>query len=115
MRLRLGTVIVCVVVAACGGDATGPGSTNKTVDIYTIGDAFSPFFESVAVGDTVRWNFSGGSDGAGHNVRFTTTPGAPANINVLKTGTASRVFTTKGDFLYDCDVHPGMRGEVIVK
>jgi plastocyanin len=57
-----------------------------------------------------------GSDGMGHNVRFTPTIlGAPADINVLKSGTATRVFTTPGDFAYVCDVHPGMDGDVQVR
>src|SRR6516165_299570 len=99
MRGRFVSVIAVMVLAACGSDksVTPPGSTNKTVDIFTIGDTFSPTFQAVAVGDTVRWNFSGGSDGQGHNVRFNPRiTGSPDDINVLKTGTASRVFTAKG-------------------
>ena len=88
----------------------------KTVDVFTIGDAFSPSFAQAAVGDTVRWTFSGGSDGLGHNVRFNpVTPGQPADIPVLKTGSAFRVFNTRGSFRYDCDVHPGMKGQVDVQ
>src|SRR5215510_3175371 len=101
MRVRL--LIAAVVVAACGDSSpTTPTSNNKTVDIFTIGDIFSPTFATLAVGDTARWNFAGGSDGLGHNVRFNPrVAGAPADINVLKTGTATRVFTTKGTFNYD--------------
>lgn len=104
------------LLAACG-DASAPMARhNKTVDVFTIGDSFSPVFATIDAGDTVRWNFSGGSDGMGHNVRFTPrTTGAPADINVLKTGTATRVFTTSGDFAYVCDVHPGMSGDVQVR
>jgi plastocyanin len=51
----------------------------------------------------------------GHDVAFKATPGAPANINVTKTGTASRVFTARGNFHYDCFVHPGMQGDIIVQ
>lgn len=104
------------LLAACG-EASGPQPTqHKTVDVFTIGDSFSPAFATIGVGDTVRWNFSGGSDGMGHNVRFTPrATGAPPDVNVLKTGTASRVFTTPGDFAYVCDVHPGMSGDVQVR
>ena len=64
----------------------------------------------------MRWNFAPGSDGMGHNVRFTpTVAGAPSRHQRLTTGTATRVFTTKGDFHYVCDVHPGMIGEVVVQ
>ena len=109
-------LVLSLACAACGGDTAPTTSTNTTVDIFTIGDAFSPTFANLAVGDTARWHFSGGSDGLGHNVRFNPRiPGAPPDINVLKTGTATAVFNTKGTFSYDCDVHPGMKGQVIVE
>lgn len=117
IRLRLAAGLLVSFVAGCGDTGpTDPTGTAKTVDIFTIGDIFSPTFASLAVGDTARWNFSGGSDGLGHNVRFNPrTPSTPADINVLKTGTATRVFTAKGTYKYDCDVHPGMRAEIIVE
>jgi plastocyanin len=121
MRMRLSCVSLLLVslVAGCGdsGPTTStPTNTNKTVEIYTIGDIFSPTFATLAVGDTARWNFAGGSDGLGHNVRFNHRTGTtPADINVLKVGTAARVFTAKGTYDYDCDVHPGMRASVIVE
>jgi plastocyanin len=115
MRIRL-LLALAVVTAACGDKGTTAPSTNKTVDIFTIGDAFSPTFAELAVGDTARWSFTGGSDGLGHNVRFNPRiTGSPADVNVLKTGTASRVFNAKGTFKYDCDVHPGMRAEITVQ
>ena len=117
MRIRL-LLVAAAFVAACGDSGptdTTPG-TNKTVDIFTIGDIFSPTFVTLAVGDTARWTFSGGSDGLGHNVRFNPRiTGSPADIPVFKTGSQSRVFNTKGVFKYDCDVHPGMRAEVTVE
>ncbi len=104
------------VLVACSTSPDSKTSTNQTVDVFTVGDAFSPVFATVNAGDTVRWNFTGGSDGQGHNVRFTpAVTGAPVDINVLKTGTASRVFSTRGTFNYVCDVHPGMNGTVIVQ
>ena len=119
MRVRIVSAIALLFLAACGSDkssVTPPGSSNKTVDIFTIGDTFSPTFVSLSAGDTARWNFSGGSDGQGHNVRFSpAVTGAPGDINVLKTGTASRVFTTKGTFNYVCDVHPGMNAQIVVQ
>jgi len=119
MRVRFVPFVALVCLAACGSDTSGPTpptSTNKTVDINTIGDTFAPAFQSVSLGDTVRWSFSGGSDGQGHNVRFTPrTSSTPADINVLKTGSASRVFTAKGTFNYVCDVHPGMNGQIVVE
>ena len=116
-RFGLAPFTLVALLAACGDSTTGSNSQhNVTLDVYTIGDSFSPTFATINAGDTVRWNFSGGSDGMGHNVRFTPpTAGAPADINVLKTGTASRVFTTAGNFSYVCDVPPGMSGAVLVR
>jgi plastocyanin len=130
LPLRLSSIpfvrVVCRVAAvglvlaastvACSTSPDSKTSTNQTVDIFTVGDAFSPVFATVSAGDTVRWNFTGGSDGQGHNVRFTAAGnGAPADINVLKTGTATRIFPTRGTFNYVCDVHPGMNGSVTVQ
>jgi len=116
--MRVHLLIAAVLISACGHDSTTtpPGSGNTTFDVFTVGDSFIPTFPIINVGDTVRWNFAGGSDGLGHNVRFTSrTDNTPADINVLKTGSATRVFTAAGTFSYVCDVHPGMLAQVIVQ
>ena len=117
--MRVHVLLGLVVATACGGSdgGTPPATnTNKTIDILTVADAFSPTFQTASPGDTVRWTFSGGSDGMGHNVRFSPIiAGSPNDINVTKSGSVTRVFTTKGDYRYVCDVHPGMIGEVIVQ
>lgn len=111
MRVHL-LLAGAILVSACG-DSTGP---TKTVDVFTVGDTFSPTFATIDVGDAIRWNFAGGSDGQGHNVRFSPhTSASPADINVLKTGTETRVFSTAGTYTYVCDVHPGMTAQVIVQ
>jgi plastocyanin len=118
MRFPIGLTALLAIVA-CGSDSpTSTGTnTNATYDVYTIGDTFSPALGlPIAPNDTILWHFSGGSDGNGHNVRFfPLTAGSPADITVQKTGTLRRVFSTKGDFNYVCDVHPGMNGEIIVQ
>jgi plastocyanin len=102
------------VIVSCGSD-TEP-IANKTYDIFMIGDAFSPFSQTVAPNDTILWHFAPGSDQQGHNVRFSPRiTGSPADLPVQKSGTATSVFTTKGDFKYVCDVHPGMIGEIVVQ
>jgi len=111
-------VIVCaalILAASCGGDSspTRPAS-NKTVDVFTVVVAFSPNFVQINQGDTVRFTIRP-TNGEGHDVTFDKTSGAPANIPVTLNGVIDRVFTTKGSFHYNCFVHPGMSGDVVVQ
>ncbi|MGH7619259.1 MAG: cupredoxin domain-containing protein, partial [Gemmatimonadaceae bacterium] len=123
ISVRVVFAVVLPLLAGCGSDkssgVTPPGS-NKTVDIFTIEQIFSPNLTTVAVGDTVRWNFNKASDGLGHNVRFNPRiTGAPADIgtqaNPLVSGTASRVFLSPGQYHYVCDLHGAMEGDIIVQ
>ena len=102
-------------VVACGGaDAVAPPDTSTggsaTAVVSTPGNTFSPPFTTILVGKSVRWEIRG----AAHNVIFST-PGAPANINIITNADATRTFNTRGTFPYDCTVHPGMSGEIIVQ
>ena len=113
-------VFVCaalVLAAACGSDSgsTTPTSHNKSVDVFALSSAFSPNFVQIAPGDTIRFNIAPAQNGEGHDVTFDVTPGAPANIKVTLNGVIPRVFTAKGTFHYNCFVHPGMSGDVVVQ
>lgn len=116
--MRVGILISGLLFAgACGGsDSTLPPVThNKTVDVFTLSTVFSPNFSQIARGDTVRFTIVPSSNGEGHDVTFKATAGAPENIKVTLNGVFTRVFTTAGTFHYDCFVHPGMSGDVIVQ
>jgi plastocyanin len=116
MRVRF-FVAIAIVIAACGGsDSTNPpASTNKSWDVYTLSTAFSPNSLTISAGDTVRFNIVPSANGEGHDVTFNTTPaGAPPNIKVTLRDTIALVFKTRGAFHYECFVHPGMNGDVIV-
>ncbi len=116
MHSRL-ILAACLLVAfGCGGSSdTAPTPSTKAYDVFTVGDTFSPSYLTVAAGDTVRFNFTAGSDGMGHDVTFDNVAGHPASIPVTKSGTVSRVFTARGTFHYNCFVHPGMTGDVVVQ
>jgi plastocyanin len=95
-----------------GDPPASPPATahSKTVEaLPTI--AFNPATVTVAVGDTVTFAFKN----VAHNVFFDRTAGAPTDIT---DGTANanvaRVFTAPGQFVYNCHIHPGMRGTVVV-
>lgn len=99
---------------ACGSDSvtppvTPPGGT--TADVFTPGNVFSPFSTTIPVGGTVRFNISGDP----HNVIFKRIAGAPSDVNVVSNTVVSRTFSTAGTFPYDCTVHPGMSGQVVVQ
>lgn len=116
--MRVSILIPCLLFAvACGSDSTPtpPVSHNKTVDVFTLSTVFSPNFSQIARGDTVRFTIVPSSNGEGHDVTFKAASGAPASIPVTKNGVFTRVFTTVGTFHYDCFVHPGMSGDVIVQ
>jgi plastocyanin len=103
-----------LALASCGGDDDsdpivpdpGGGST-----VSMPGFVFSPFTTTISVGGTVSFDFPSEP----HNVIFQRRTGAPTDIQATVNRTVSRVFSVAGTFPYDCTLHPGMSGEVIVR
>ena len=114
-------VITCAVatLAAACSSSTYAGSSNNSapppmtamVNATSL-DTFTPATVAIGVGGTVTFTFGD----VAHNVFFDNSPaGAPdaiagANANM----SATRTFTTAGTFEYDCHIHPGMNGTVVV-
>lgn len=71
---------------------------------------FTPQTVNIATGGTVSWTFGT----VVHNVFFASAAGAPPNIANTSSTTVSRTFGTAGTFNYDCTLHPGMVGSVVV-
>jgi plastocyanin len=91
-----------------GVSVTGP----STYDVFTPGVVFSPTSLTVPVGATVNFYIYGDD----HNVIFDkSVPGVPDDINIVRDVIVSRAFPVRGTFPYDCTVHPGMSGVVIVE
>lgn len=119
---RHGVVLLSLMgtlgMGACGGDddpITPPSPYPLTLDVFTPGLVFSPLTADIAVGGTVRFIMTEAPGGEGHNAIFDRIlAGAPLDIPILKDTTVSRTFNTVGTFPYECTVHPGMVGEVIV-
>lgn len=113
-----------LVLTGCGGGsdsgtnpdptptppAATPPSASASVSAGSSSDVFSPPDVSVTVGGSVTWTFGARP----HDVVFAGTPGAPNNIGVTTNAQVSRTFATVGTFPYDCTLHPGMRGRVLV-
>jgi plastocyanin len=93
--------------------AAGGGTYPLTAEVYMPGNIYSPFVTDIARTGTVQFYFP--QDADGHNVIFRKgTPGTPADIDILKNTTRTLQFNTVGTFTYDCTVHPGMTGIVVV-
>jgi plastocyanin len=96
------TMIVAVL-------ATIDTSTRGAV-VVQMQDAltFTPGTVSIKVGESVTWqNFSG--------TKHTTTSDQFDWDQIVDNGQSfTRTFTTAGLFPYHCNIHPGMRGTVVV-
>jgi plastocyanin len=102
-------------VAACGGGSTstGPQTPTLTADVAaTPALAFTPGTVTILQGGTVTVKFGS----VGHDVFFDNAPaGAPANIGGVNANTTKTLtFNTVGTFVYNCHIHPGMSGRVVV-
>jgi plastocyanin len=107
------------LLAGCGGNdnkvSNPPPGNGETISIVSGaaskgGNAFSPNPDTVTAGATVRWV---NNDGVQHTVT-SDTPGI-FNMSVPPGGSASRQFTTAGNFPYHCAVMSHtMQGSVVV-
>ncbi|HEU4630987.1 MAG TPA: plastocyanin/azurin family copper-binding protein [Gemmatimonadaceae bacterium] len=120
-RIMAATTLAAALVACGGGGSdydgggptgpTGPTGQNATVDA-TPQITFSPATVTIAAGRSVTFRFGS----VPHNVFFDAASGAPADIPTPTTNASvTRTFNTAGTFTYDCHVHPGMSGTVIVQ
>jgi plastocyanin len=81
-------------------------TVNATPDIN-----FSPTPASIVPGGTITFAFGT----IAHNVYFDSIAGAPADIPGNNAGTSvSRTFETAGTYTYNCHIHPGMNGTIVV-
>lgn len=115
-RRVLALLPVLVALAACGSDDAGtttptPTPTPGRYEVVTIGLTFSPTTLTVPRGATVNFVFA---PSPAHNAIFAKVTGAPADILVTQNQTVQRTFATTGTFRFDCTLHPGMKGEVVV-
>lgn len=100
-----------VVLAACSDDGgTGPGPVRPDSIVSMPGYSFVPFDITIKVGGTVIFDFPAES----HNVIFARINGAPQDIQETVNRRVGRTFNLAGNFPYDCTIHPGMSGRVVV-
>jgi len=70
---------------------------------------FTPRNIQIAVGTTVTWTWESGA--TTHNVTFSDGGSGDRGANA----TFSKTFNSLGTFNYDCTLHGGMSGSVLVK
>jgi plastocyanin len=79
------------------------------VDIEGPPFVFKPASITIASGDTVEWT---NQTERNHTVKLD--PG-PSSGPITPDGTYPHVFNTSGTVPYHCEIHPAMKGTVIVK
>jgi plastocyanin len=80
--------------------------------VATNGLIFTPSTLTVAAGQTVTFTFGG----IAHNVFFDAKPGVPADIAGNNANVSvTRQFGTAGSYPFNCHIHPGMSGTVVVQ
>ena len=90
-------------------EVTEPTSGGTTVSMANF--AFNPETITVPVGSTVTWT---NADSAPHRPVSTTAGGF--NAGTAKQGeSVQATFDTAGEFPYICEIHPSMKGTVIVQ
>lgn len=92
-----------------GGGQSGSGHQTGMTDVSIVDFAFQPMAIFVGQGDTVQWTNTGNAQ---HTVDSDT---EIFESDVLDPGeTFSYTFGEPGVFPYHCDIHPHLRGMVIV-
>jgi plastocyanin len=85
-------------------------SSNATVTV--TGSAFAPQQVDIAAGGTVTWSFAEPYP-LDHTVNFSGS-GAPENIPASNAKSVERTFPSAGTYPYNCAIHYGMSGTVVV-
>lgn len=94
--------------AAVTVEPSGGGSATVT----TPNNTFSPERVTIAPGGTVTWQITG----ATHNITFTDIAPPGGSIpNTPPGNSVSRTFPVADSYDYECTLHPGMKGRVVVR
>ena len=128
------------VATGCGGSGSGYGDDAPTAPASpppstaagptvqaTTQNAFTPREVAIGTGATVTWAFGS----VAHNVTFAPAAGAvsggeygatggsaggsPSNVPTTSNASVPRTFSAAGSYSYECTIHPGMAGTVIVR
>jgi plastocyanin len=107
-----GTSMITATVAGKAGllQVTVQTATfSSSATVTAQGSAFAPDKVDIAAGGTVTWNFADPFD---HTVDFSGS--GPENIPATNSKSVERKFPTAGTYPYNCSIHYGMSGTVVV-
>jgi plastocyanin len=103
------------IVATSGGVSSQPHPITVTAGavaavITMQANTFTPSQVTVRAGQSILFDFPADQ----HNVIFAVVTGKPADIPATAGQSITRTFATAGTFPFDCTLHPGMKGTVVV-
>ena len=111
--VKAGTATITATMSGISGStALSVATAPQTATVQaTLSQQFTPKQVDILAGGTVTWQFSTLT----HNVTFSgTANGTPQNIPDATSTNVTRTFTAAGTFAYQCTIHPGMTGTVVV-
>src|SRR6185295_11392242 len=100
--------VLCAITVLASGCSMGDGTS---VTVQVLDDAFAPSTITIAPGIRVNWGWNGTHP---HNVVFAPNSGVVSSATQI-TGGFDITFMTPGTYNYECTVHPGMNGTVVVR
>ena len=105
MRRKLALLTgLLLVLTTCGdeeeGDPIVPPDPGPAPTVSMSTNTFSPFTTDISVGGSVI---------------FERKTGAPMDIQASTNRMVSRLFNLAGTFPFECTLHPGMEGQVVVR
>jgi plastocyanin len=104
------TSLLVLVGVACG--SSGPAKPLPPNTVRAANFSFTPATLTVAVGTTVTWEID--EPDAPHNVVSLSGPLSFNSGDPVGRGTFRFTFTKSGTYTYECSVHTGMTGTIVV-
>lgn len=119
MRLSMKHLVLtaaALAAMACGGYGSpdsGVAEPPGAHQVNAVGEtSWSPATITIPVGEAVTFR---NASGITHDLQFDNVAGRPANVGQFTSGLREVTFGTAGTFQYHCNIHPVMRGQVVVQ
>jgi plastocyanin len=117
LLVTCGVLSALLIAAGCGSGGGGSTVTSSSAltKVDMKGSQFDPETLTVKKGSTVEWV---NQDSVDHDVTKNTGPGprfSSGSGNLGNGDTYKVTFNTPGTISYECTVHPGMTGTIVVR